>query len=107
MFLLCQGEAAAGDVAVDRHRDRRAGFDGVGGGLEEAPDAAGEVALEAAQGCAAGLAVRLLAGEGGGGLGVEAALGDGEAVQRAVELAVAAAIEAVAVGAARRGGDRR
>ena len=51
---------------------------------------------------AAGLAFGLLAGEVGGGLGVQAALGDGEAVQRAVELAVAAAVEAVAVRCARR-----
>jgi hypothetical protein len=62
------------------------------------PDAAGEVALEAADGFAARLAVGLLAIEVGGGLGIEAAFGDGQAVQRAVELAVAAAVEAVALG---------
>ena len=68
------------------------------GGWRSVPDAAGEVALEAADRFAAGLAFGLLAGEVGGGVGVQAALGDGEAVQRAVELAVAAVVEAVAVG---------
>ena len=77
----------------------RVGGRGCGGWwLEEFPDASGEVALEAAQRFAAGLAFGLLAREVGGGLGVETALADGEAVQRAVELAVAAAVEAVAVG---------
>ena len=66
------------------------------GGLEEVPDAAGEVAFEAAQRFAAGFAFGLFAGEVGGGFGVEAAFADGEAVQGAVELAVAAAVEAVA-----------
>ena len=92
---------------MDRYGDREAGLEGVAGALEELPDAAGEVALEAAQGFAAGLAVGLLASEVGGGVGVQAALGDGEAVQRAVELAVAAAVEAVAVGAPGGRGDRR
>jgi hypothetical protein len=63
--------------------------------LEEAEDAAGEVALEAADGFAARLAFRLSAGEVGGGVGVQAALGDREPMQRAVELAVAAVVEAV------------
>jgi hypothetical protein len=75
--------------------------------LKEPPDAAGEVTLEAADRFAGGLALGLLAGEVGGGPGVEAALGDREAVQRAVELAVAAAVEAVAVGASRGRWDRR
>src|SRR3954465_5803165 len=99
MLLLCQGEAAVGDVAVDRHGRGGAGFEGTRGRLQELPDAAGEVALEAAQGFAAGLAVGLLAREVGGGGGVEGSLGGGEAVQGAVELAVAAGVEAVAVGA--------
>ena len=42
--------------------------------LEQVPDAAGEVALEAADGFAAGLAVGLFAREVGGGLGVQGAL---------------------------------
>src|SRR3954454_22844544 len=104
-LLLCQGEVAWGEVAVDRSGPRgrlgacRVGWRGCRGrGLEELPAAAGEVALEAAQRFAAGLAFGLLACEVGGGLGIGSALADGEAVQRAVELAVAAAVEAVAVG---------
>jgi hypothetical protein len=45
--------------------------------VEEVPDAAGEVALEAAQGFHAVLALVLFAGEIGGGVGVPAALVDG------------------------------
>ena len=89
--LLCQAERD-GDV---------------GGAVQEVPDAADEVALEAAQRFAAGLAFGLLAREVGGGLGVVAGLGERESVERAVELAVAAAVEAVAVGAPRGRGDRR
>jgi hypothetical protein len=48
----------------------------------------------------------LLAGEVGGGVGVQAAPGDGEAVQRTVQLAVAAAVEAVARGVSGRCRDR-
>src|SRR4051794_21852315 len=122
MSLLCQVKTAGGGaVAVDgggapgaaRDGGRRGGFrraggdGGLGVGLEEVPDSAGEVALEAADGFAAGLAFGLAAGQVGGGLGIEAALGDGEAVQRAVELAVAAVVEAVALGAPGGGGDRR
>ena len=66
--------------------------DGRGSGLvrrlEEVPDAAGGVAFEAVQ--------RFVA-----------AFADGQAVQRAVQLAVAAVIEAVAIGASRGGRDRR
>jgi hypothetical protein len=53
--------------------------------LEEVPDAAGEVALEAADGFAAGLAVGLFAREVGGGFGVDAAFGDGQAMQRGLD----------------------
>jgi len=69
--------------------------------------ASGEVALEAADGLAASLALGLSACEVGGGLGVQAAFDDGEAVEGAVELAVAAAVEAMALRAPRGGGDRR
>ena len=68
--------------------------------MQETPDAAGEVAFEAAQSFAAAVAVGLFASEVGGGVRVQAALGDGKAVQRTVELAVAAAVETVAVGVA-------
>jgi hypothetical protein len=88
----------------------RAGVLGDGGGrvgLEEVPHAPGEVALEAADGLAASLALGLSACEVGGGLGVQASFDDGEAVEGAVELAIAAAVEAMALGAPRGGGDRR
>ena len=45
-----------------------------------------------------GLALGAFAGDVGGGLGVAAGPGDGDAVDGGVELAVAAAVEAVAVG---------
>jgi hypothetical protein len=80
---------------------------GWGGRSQELPDAASEVALEAAQCFFARLALGLFAGEVGGGVRVPVAFVDGEAVQRAVELAVAAVVEAVTVGVARGGGDRR
>lgn len=70
----------------------------VGRGLEEVPDAAREVALEAAHRFAAALAFGLSTGKIGGGVGVEASLGDGKAVQRTVELAVPSAVQAVALG---------
>jgi hypothetical protein len=65
--------------------------------LEKVPDAAGQVALEAADGLSAGLAFGLAAGEVGGALRVQAAFGDGEAVLRAVDLAVAAVVEPVSL----------
>ena len=65
------------------------------------PDAAGEVALEAADRFAVGFAFGGFAGDVGLGFGVAAGAGDGDAMDRRVELAVAAAVEAVAVGLAR------
>jgi hypothetical protein len=61
---------------VEDGRVRRDG----GRGVQQPPDGAGEVALEAPDGFAAALAFGLFAREIGGGLRVEAALGDGEAV---------------------------
>jgi len=55
------------------------------------------LAFEAAEGFAAGLAFGLFALEVGLRWWVDAALGYGDAVQGAVELAVAAAVEAVAL----------
>jgi hypothetical protein len=55
---------------------------GVCWGLEEFPDAARDVAFEAAQRFASAFALLLFAGEVRGGVGVQAAFGDGEAVQR-------------------------
>jgi len=77
---------------------------GVGWRLQQPPDAAGEVAFEAAQRFASAFAFGLLACEVGGGVGVQAAFGDGEAVQGTVELAVATAVEAVADGVSGRCG---
>jgi hypothetical protein len=71
------------------------------------PDAAGEVAFEAAERFAVGLAFGGLASDVGLRLGVAAGAGDGDAVDRGVDLAVAAAVEAVAVGLAGADRDRR
>ena len=68
-----------------------------GGRLEQVPDAACEVAFEAADRFAVGLAFGAFAGDVGAGFGVAAGAGDGDAVNGGVDLAVAAAIEAVAV----------
>jgi hypothetical protein len=70
------------------------------------PDAAGEVAFEAADRFAGGLALGSFALEIVACLGVAAGAGDGDAVNRGVDLAVAAAGEAVAVGLARTDRDR-
>src|SRR4051794_41284044 len=108
MLLLCQVKAADRRVAVDRDAAPGAGCGGGDGGrgvgLEQVPDAAGEVALEAADRFPAGLAFGLLAGEVGGGLGVQATLGDREPVQGAVELAGCAPVGAGAVGVFAGGG---
>src|SRR4051812_15691764 len=111
MLLLCQFEAACWGVAVDRDGPRGArrsagGDRGLGVGLGQVPDAPGELALEAADGLPASLALGLSAGEVGGGLRVQAAFDDGEAVEGAVELAGSAAGEGVAVRAPRGGGGR-
>jgi hypothetical protein len=63
--------------------------------LECGVDGAGELSFEAADGFAACLSFALFAFEVGACGWVDAALGDGDAVQGAVELAVAAAVEAV------------
>ena len=51
-----------------------------------------EMAFEAAQRLLAGLAFGHLAIEVGAGLGIATSAGDGDGVQRAVELAIAAAV---------------
>jgi hypothetical protein len=75
---------------------------------EGAVDDVGEVALEDAvaglAGCAAGFGAALEEGAGGG---VAAGLGDGDAVDRGVELPVAGPVEPVGVVVAAGGGDRR
>ena len=75
-------------------------------GLEEVPDAAGEVSFEAAHGFAVGFAFGLFAVEVGGGVGVVEAFAEREAVEGGVDLAVAAAVEAVSDRGAGGGGDR-
>ena len=72
-------------------------FLGRDGALEEVPDAAGEVALEAADGFLGALAFGAFAGDVVLRLGVAAQPGDGDAVDRRVDLAVAAAVEPVAI----------
>jgi hypothetical protein len=79
---------------------------GRGGGLEESVEVAGEVALEAADRVAAGLAVVLAALEVGDRGGVVLAAAEQDGVEGAVELAVAAAVESVADGLAGAGRDR-
>jgi hypothetical protein len=76
------------------------------GGLEGVPFAGGEVAFEALDGFPVGLAFGGLVGDVDLGLGVAAAACDGDAVDGRVELAVAAAVEVVAVGLAGANGDR-
>src|SRR3954453_19106468 len=76
------------------------------GGLEEVPDAAGEVAFEAADGFFGALAFGAFAGDVVLRLGVAAQAGGGDAMDRGVDLAVAAAVQAVAVGLAGTDRDR-
>src|SRR6266536_2164119 len=73
--------------------------DGCGGGVwfglaDQLVDLAGDVALEAAQGLTAGLALGDAPGEVGAGLWVPAQARQRDAVQRGVGLPVAAAVEA-------------
>jgi hypothetical protein len=68
--------------------------------LELVPDASDEVAFEAAECFALGLALFAFAEDVGSALGVASGAGDGDAVDGGVDLAVAAAVEAVAVGLA-------
>src|SRR6187549_1727666 len=77
------------------------------GGLQEAPDAAGEVALEAADRLAGAFAFAAPALDVLACRRVAAGAGDDHAVQRGVDLAVAAVVEPVALRVAGAGGDRR
>jgi hypothetical protein len=63
---------------------------------QKPPDPAGEVAFEAAQGFASRLPLGLLFREELARRRMDASLADGDPVQGAVELAVAAAVEALA-----------
>src|SRR5215218_959975 len=73
-------------------------------GLEEVPDASGEVALEAADRVFGALALGALASDVVLCFAVAAQAGDRDAVDRGVDLAVAAAVEPVTAGVA--GADR-
>ena len=68
---------------------------------------AGEVALEAADRFAGGLAFGAATGDVVARLRVAAGAGDDRPVQCGVDLAVAALVEPLAAGVARAGGDRR
>src|SRR5215218_4682103 len=81
-------------------------WSGWGGLGEEVPEASGEVAFEAADGFLGALAFGAFAGDVVLGLGVAAQAGDGDAVDGGVDLAVAAAVQAVPVGLARADRDR-
>src|SRR5213592_316153 len=95
--LLCLSRAVSDDSRARRARscDRvRAGS------LEQAEEVAGEVALEAAFDLARGLAFGRAPGGVGAGGGVVLQAGEDDGVQRAVEVAVAGAVEPVADGLA-------
>ena len=70
------------------------------------PDASGEVALEAANGFLGALAFGAFARDVVLGFGVAAQAGDGDAVDGRVDLAVATAVESMAVGLAGTDGNR-
>src|ERR1700756_2994116 len=74
--------------------------------FEEGEDAADGVSFEAAQRLGGGLAGVALFGDVGGGFAVVGEFAEREHVDGVVELAVAAAVEAVAAGVARADGDR-
>src|SRR3954454_3865434 len=76
-----------------------------GGRLEQSPDAAGEVALEAADRFAGALAFATPAIDVVARRRVTACAGDDHAVQRRVDLAVSASVEPLALGVSRAGGD--
>ena len=109
-LLLCQVEVAvrgvAGDGRAGGRDDGRVPWGVAGWRLQEPVDGADEVALEGSEGFAAGLAFGLFAIEERLGRGVVACFVEREAVERAVELAVAAGVQAVAVGASGGCGDR-
>ena len=92
MLLLCQ----AGIVRESADDDAAVAPAGLDEGCEEMVKAAREVALEAADRFAVGLALGLFAGQVGLGLGVVSCASDGDDVQGVVELAVAAAVQPVA-----------
>jgi hypothetical protein len=111
-LLLCQGLIAicgfrldAGHERGGADRDDLDGLERVGGccwlvGEEQSPDAACEIALEAAKRFAAGLPVCALTFQVGAGLGVDAGTDDRDDVQGLVELPIAAAVQPMSLGVA-------
>ena len=77
------------------------------GRLEQVPDAPREVALEAADCFLGALALRAFASDVVLRFGVAAQAGDGDAVESGVDLAIAAAVQAVSVGLGGADRDRR
>src|SRR5579875_3889029 len=96
--------------ACARHQGWGGDLDAVrwwsGGGVEQSPDASGEVAFEAADRFALALAGCDLALDIGPGGWTEVHLGERDDVDRAVQLPVTATVQAVALGLAGAGGDR-
>src|SRR3954447_22580564 len=86
------------DEALDSPMSRVECWCGFGPGVEAAVDDVGEVAFEGASCFAWCLAFGGFAREVGAGWRVVACLDDGDAVEGGVELAVAAAVEAVSAG---------
>jgi hypothetical protein len=84
-----RADFAAADLDHGRH------VGGAGGPTQHVEDVPCEVALERAQSFAAGLAFLLLARAKGLRARVDAALDDGDLVQRGVQAAVAVSVEAV------------
>ena len=84
----------------------RWGWNGGRGLVEHVPDAAREMAFEAADRFPLGFAFAVSSIEVCTGRGVCPGAGEGDDVDRAVELAVAAAVQPVAFGVPRAGGDR-
>ena len=74
-------------------------------GGQRVEDLAGDVALQAADGFPAGLALGDTAGEAGAGMAVSAQPGQHDGVQGAVGASVAAAVESAALGLAGGGFD--
>ena len=88
-------------------RRRLCAVAGCGGGLDASVEASGECAFEGAADVAVGLAFGGASGLVGAGFWVAAHPGDGDGVQGAVEVAVAAAVESVTGALAAAGFERR
>src|SRR5205807_3035880 len=90
MSLLCRGQRRGWAVAVD---GRGWLWGGVGGVVEEVPDASGDVSLQAAVGLGTAFPFGHFAVEVGAGVRAGPGAGERDAVKRAVELAVTAGVK--------------